>query len=224
MKRFLLGKPKRESSLQFLIKSIPFSIALINYRKTNLTYRFSIIILYLWNLKQSTMKKYYTILLNVILVGVILYFYITHQPHTARMIIIYTAIALVPFVFFNLITRNYLAFKSYFISPLNILVEYKKETIEYELPPELMQEKLKEAVLKSPLKLKAFDDKKGLILATSSMNWKTWGENIYITLSTENNTTIATVEMTSIIQFSSWGRNKDHFESILNQFEESLII
>lgn len=170
------------------------------------------------------MKKYYTILLNVVLVGIILYFYITHQPHTARMTIIYTAIALVPFVFFNLITRNYLAFKSYFVSPLNILVEYKKEIITSDLPQELMQEKLKEAILNSPLKLKDFDDQKGLILATSSMNWKTWGENVYITLSTENNTTLATVEMTSIIQFSSWGRNKDHFNSILHQFEESLVI
>ena len=170
------------------------------------------------------MKKYYTILLNVILVGVILYFYVTHQPQTAQTIIIYTALAFVPFVFFNLAVRNSLKFKSYFTSPINIIIEYQKETFEDDLPPHLMQEKLKEAVLKSPLKLKAFDDQKGQILATSKMNWKTWGENIYITLSSENNTTIATVEMTSIIQFSSCGRNKDHYKSIMNQFEESLII
>ncbi len=170
------------------------------------------------------MKKYLSIALALIMFVVPVYYMVNHQTDMAGSLLTLALFTLLPIFIFNLIARNYLLFKPYFTSPINILIEYQKETFQYELSKDLMIPKLVESVEGSHLKLKQIDKQQGALLATSAMSWTSWGENVYITLNQKGIHTEVTLEMTTISQFSSWGRNGTHYKNILNQFEESLVI
>ncbi|MFT6322933.1 MAG: hypothetical protein ACJAWO_000479 [Halieaceae bacterium] len=76
----------------------------------------------------------------------------------------------------------------------------------------------------SKLQLEQTNEEKGQILASISLSFKSWGENIYIMLNQKDNYPEVIIEMTTILQVSSWGKNKANYRTILTQFEESLII
>lgn len=170
------------------------------------------------------MKKIFTFLFVAVLAGFPVYLNLTHQNDQFDLFFKIVIVVLLPLFIFNLIARKYLVFKPYFTSPLNVLNAYKKETFEYKLSKDLMFNKLIESVNDSKLNLKQVDSKKGIILATTSLSFASWGENLYITLNQKDNYTEVVLEMTTISQVYDWGRNQANYKSILNQFEESLVI
>ena len=181
-------------------------------------------IIFAMNKKTKQMKKFTSTLFFIALLCIPFYFAITHQPNKVDFIFQGMIFILILLFMFNLIARNYLIFKSYFTSPFNILIESQKETFKYDLSKDLMLPKLIESIKRSKLHLTQKNEEMGSILATSSMSWKSWGENVYITLIQKENYTEVILEMTTISQVTSWGRNKKHHSNILNQFENSLTI
>jgi hypothetical protein len=169
------------------------------------------------------MKKYFTILFALVLFGIPVYLNVTHSGDSdfIMQIVIYI---LLPFFVFNMIARKSLLFKPYFTSKYNFMLECQKENFRYDLSKDLMFAKLIELVNDSSLKLAQHNEENGQILATTSLSFKSWGENIYFTLVQKDTYTEVTIEMTTISQVSSWGKNRANYKTILNQFEESLTI
>lgn len=170
------------------------------------------------------MKKYFTIALAFVLFGIPVYLHLNHQPGDSDFVIQLVVFILLPFFVFNMFARKYLVFKPYFTSKFNIMLECQKETFKYDLSKDLMFAKLIETVDSGKLHLEQTDEEAGLILATTSLSFKSWGENVYFTLNQKDNYTEVTLEMTTISQMSSWGKNRTNYRNILNQFEESLTI
>ncbi|MFT5876227.1 MAG: hypothetical protein ACI9GM_000071 [Salibacteraceae bacterium] len=170
------------------------------------------------------MKKYLGFILPLILFEIPVYLIITHQTESLGFITQLTVFVLLPFFIFNMIARKYLPFKSYFTSKYNLLLECQKETSHYELCKDIMFTKRIETIEISKLQLEQTNEEKGQILASISLSFKSWGENIYIMLNQKDNYPEVIIEMTTILQVSSWGKNKANYRTILTQFEESLII
>lgn len=170
------------------------------------------------------MKKYFSYLFAIIWLGIPMYFLLTHQQEEIHIISQMTIFILLPLFVFNFIARNYLVFKPYFTSKFNLLTSYQKESFQYDLSKDLMFAKLIEAVKLSDLKLKDTNEATGQILATSSMSLVSSGENIYIHVQQKGTFTEVTLEMTTIAQINSWGKNRANYRNILSQFEESLTI
>jgi hypothetical protein len=170
------------------------------------------------------MKKYLDFILPLILFEIPVYLIITHQAESLGFITQLTVFILLPFFIFNMIARKYLTFKSYFTSKYNLLLECQKETSHYELGKDIMFTKRIETIEISKLQLEQTNEEKGQILASISLSFKSWSENIYIMLNQKDNYPEVIIEMTTILQVSSWGKNKANYRTILTQFEESLII
>ncbi|MGB0391999.1 MAG: hypothetical protein ACPGRC_08880 [Salibacteraceae bacterium] len=170
------------------------------------------------------MNKYLSILLAIVLFGIPVYLFINQPPGESGILTFLVVFIFLPLFVFNMVARKYLIFKPYFTSPLNFMIECKKESFKYDLSKNLMFMKLLETVKESNLHLQETNEEKGVILATTSLSFKSWGENIYLTLEQKQDYTEVTVEMTTISQVSSWGKNKTNYTNLLNQFEKSLTI
>ena len=128
------------------------------------------------------------------------------------------------FLIFNLIIRKYLSFKNYFTSPNNLFttkVHYQKS---YDIPKDLMFEKIIEVINDSKLKLVETNKEKLQILAISTITYRSWGENLYISFETNKNATIMKFCSTTLFQVYSWGKNEKNYDDLLNNIESSLII
>jgi hypothetical protein len=126
---------------------------------------------------------------------------------------------------FNIIVRSNPKFRGYFISPWNIFCNsYYVEEV-YDMPQELLYEHLKEVIVKSSFNLKYTNDVKMELMATSSFCWKSWGENIYITIRmNEKNETIMEFYSVALMQVYTWGKNESNYKRLTNSIEESLTI
>jgi len=125
---------------------------------------------------------------------------------------------------FNFIVRRFISFKPYFTNKFNILCSkyHKKHT--YDIPKELLFEKLIEVVKNSGFKLKKSDKLTYNIFATAPISWWSWGQNIYISLNNKNDNTEIDFYSTSIIGIYDWGKNKKNHDRFFEEFENSLII
>lgn len=143
-----------------------------------------------------------------------------NSPIYITIIVIISALFL-----FNLSVRQVPFFKAYFTSPLNFLSsKYRTETV-YDLSPELLYGQLKEVLEKSTFELFHWNDEKLELMAKSSFCWKSWGENIYIQISqNENGETILDFSSVAIMQLYTWGKNENNFKKLTNHIEESLTI
>jgi len=128
------------------------------------------------------------------------------------------------FFIFNLIIRKSLMYKKYFTSPYNLFtnkVHYQKS---YDIPKDLMFEKIIEVINNSKFKLVDTNKEKFEILAISTMTFKSWGENLYISFDTNKNKTIMKFCSTTLFQVYSWGKNEKNYYDLLNEIESSLTI
>ena len=125
----------------------------------------------------------------------------------------------------NMSLRKSLRYKSWFLGQGNLLLERNSYSSHSDIPNQLLFDKLLEVLDDSEFKLLDTDKNGPYILAGTSVNFWTWGENVYIRLEeTENGET--TIHFTSITLFGnkSWKRNQNNFESFFNSLESSLTI
>lgn len=131
---------------------------------------------------------------------------------------------IVGFFIFNLIIRKSLSFKNYFTSQYNLFTTKVRSEKSYDIPKELMFEKIIEVINHSDFKLVETDENKFEILAISKITFKSWGENLYISFETKGSETIMKFCSSTLFQIYSWGKNEKNYEDLLNEIESSLII
>ncbi len=164
--------------------------------------------------------KHILVAVLIMLISVLMTHYL--KPNNPIMIVFLFLI--LGFFIFNLIIRKSLSFKNYFTSPYNLIttkVHYQKS---YDIPKDLMFEKIIEVINNSNFKLVETNKEKLEILAISSLTFKSWGENLYISFETNGNKTIMKFCSTTLFQMYSWGKNEKNYDDLINNIESSLII
>lgn len=156
----------------------------------------------------------------VFLVPVLGRFY-SDQGHTVWLIVISVILG---FFLFNLALRKSLSLKAYYTSPFNLLTAKMKAEQIYEIPRDLMFEKISEVIDDSKFKLARMEKSKYTILATAGISWKSWGENIYIDLEESDEGTQMKFCSVTFFQLHSWGKNRKNCEDLLEAIDQSLTI
>lgn len=128
------------------------------------------------------------------------------------------------FFIFNLTIRKSLSFKNYFTSQYNLLTTKVRFEKVYDIPKELMFEKIIEVIKNSHFNLVDTDRNKYEILAITTITFKSWGENLYISFENKGNETIMKFCSATLFQIYSWGKNQKNYEVLMNDIESSLII
>ena len=131
---------------------------------------------------------------------------------------------MVVFFIFNLIIRKSLSFKNYFTNQYNLFTAKVRSEKVYDIPKELMFEKIIEVINNSDFKLVETDKDKFEILAISNITYKSWGENLYISFESKGNETIMKFCSATLFQIYSWGKNEKNYDDLLNEIENSLTV
>lgn len=76
--------------------------------------------------------------------------------------------------------RDFIFFRAYFESPMNIMTSKFSVQKTIDIPNDLLYEKLLELIVELNFVKKYADKTEGSIFVTTSISWKSWGENIYI--------------------------------------------
>lgn len=155
------------------------------------------------------------------LITLVLYYTISYLTNNFFIAI---SIFLIPLglLIYNLLIRNNLKSKSWFLKTINNLLETNEQIIESEIPPDLLFEKLNEVIQEMPFKLVDSNKSKGELLVTTAVNFWTWGENVYIQIIEKEQKVIIT--SVTIFGSFSWKRNKKNFVILNKAFEASLTI
>ena len=168
------------------------------------------------------MKNIKNILAVVFIMGFSILFS-RYVPEDSKSSFIVVAILASLFALHFVIRQN-LAFKSYFLSPYNFLsAKYASKTT-YDIPIDLMFEKTLEVLDSTDFKVKHSNDNSFEIFATSSISWRSWGENLYIDFIEENGKTIMNFHSVAVMQMHTWDKNQKNSEHLISTIEESLII
>lgn len=164
--------------------------------------------------------KHILVALFIILFSGLMAFYL--KPNNP--IMIGSSFLILGFFIFNLIIRKSLAYKKYFTSPYNFFTTKVRYQKSFDIPKGLMFEKIIEVINNSNFKLVDINKEKFEILAISTITFKSWGENLYISFETNGNKTIMKFCSTTLFQIYSWGKNEKNYDDLLNEIESSLII
>ena len=127
-------------------------------------------------------------------------------------------------ILFNLGVRSKLSMKNYFTSRYNILTSKHDVISNYELPHDLLFDKIVEVLEEHGYKKIKVDKVKGLIFAPASISFKSWGENLYFTLTKLDENRTELLFESVAFQLYSWGKNEDNAQRFFGKLEESLII
>lgn len=125
---------------------------------------------------------------------------------------------------FSILVRRNINFRWYFTSsynPLTSKINYQKQ---YDIPAAILFEKMKEVVSEAGFKVRYANRTTGSLLATTSMTFFSWGENIYIDMTERNGTTTVHFCSACLFGITSWGQNEKNYERMLHTFENSLTI
>lgn len=164
--------------------------------------------------------KHILVAVLIMLISVLM----THYLKPDNPIMIVFLFLILGFFIFNLIIRKSLSFKNYFTSPYNLITTKVRYQKSYDIPKDLMFEKIIEVINNSNFKLVETNKDKLEILAISSLSFKSWGENLYISFETNGNKTIMKFCSITLFQMYSWGKNEKNYDDLLNNIESSLII
>ena len=120
--------------------------------------------------------------------------------------------------------RKRLIYSNWFLSPMNVLLDRTSFSSVSDIRADLLYPKLLEVANDSHFTLLDKEKSTRRILMGTSVNFWTWGENIYIQLEPTQTGTI--IHFTSVTLFgnTSWKRNDQHFKSFIHAFESSLTI
>ena len=107
---------------------------------------------------------------------------------------------------------------------MNVLIDRTSHSTVSDISADLLYEKLLEVANDTHFTLLDKDNSTLRILMGTTVNFWTWGENIYIQLEPSQTETV--IHFTSVTLFgnTSWKRNDKHFESFIESFESSLTI
>lgn len=167
----------------------------------------------------QTTKNILLFLLIISFSGFLGYFFEPDQPVSAIV-----AMSFLGFFIFNLIVRNSMAFQGYFTSPLNVFTSKVRTEKTYDIPKELMFEKVKEVIADSSFRLKGTNEQTFEVLATTRLTFKSWGENMYIKCIEQGDQTVMKVCSLTFFQMVSWGKNEQNCNNLLNEIENSLTV
>ena len=169
------------------------------------------------------MKKISSLLMIIviILITVIILPFLTRFNHRISYII---AFCFAVIFVFNLITRYFMIFKTYFLSNYNLFSSKFQKDVIYDIPKELLMKKVIESINESEFKIKFIDNDNFKIFAISSTTFQSWGENIYIDFIDKKGETLLKFNSVAISQIYSWGKNKENYKKIINEIEKSLTI
>lgn len=168
----------------------------------------------------KNLKNILVALLFVVLIPVIIGLNINKYPLGTTII----PLVFFGFFIFNIVVRKSMSFKNYFISPKNAFTTKFWSEKEYDIPKDLLFEKIVEVIKDSKLKLVQADEENLEILAITQMTLASWGENIYISFESKGDKTIMKSCSTTLFQVVSWGKNKRNSESLIQEIEDSLTI
>jgi hypothetical protein len=162
------------------------------------------------------------ILVAIVLISMaVLSTYLLDPDYSIGLLISFLILA---FLIFNLIIRKSLRFKNYFTSKLNILTSKVWHEKVFDIPQELLFEKILEVIAQSNFQL-ADSDKEGfVILATSRITFKSWGENLYISFENVPEGSKMKICSATFFQVYSWGKNEKNCELLLSEIENSFVI
>ncbi|MCP4551893.1 MAG: hypothetical protein GY834_07615 [Bacteroidetes bacterium] len=167
----------------------------------------------------KTFKHILVAVLIVIVSGLMTYYL---EPNNPIMMVL--SFLTIGFFVFNLIIRKSLSFKNYFTSPYNLFTAKVRYQKSYDIPKDLMFEKTIEVINNSNFKLAETNKEKLEIIAISTVTFKSWGENLYISFESDGNETIMKFCSTTLFQMYSWGKNEKNYNNLLNDIESSLIV
>lgn len=167
----------------------------------------------------NTVKHFSVVFLIMLISGLSSYYLTPNNP-----IVMTFLFLIVGFFIFNLTIRKSLSFKSYFTSQYNLFTTKVRSEKSFDIPKELMFEKIIEVIKHSDFKLVETDENTFEILAISNITFKSWGENVYINFETKGNQTIMKFCSSTLFQMYSWGKNKKNYDDLLNEIESSLIV
>lgn len=130
-----------------------------------------------------------------------------------------------PVIFgFNFLVRNFASFKPYFLSKWNFLTSKYEASISSEIPPKLMFQKMIEVLSETDLHVKSVDADRLEIFATTSVTFRSWGENIYIEFEKNEKQTVMNFYSATVVGIISWGQNEKNYNRLLSRFEDSLTV
>ena len=124
----------------------------------------------------------------------------------------------------SMLFRTSLTFKPWYTSKYNFLTSKTHYQNEFDLPKDILLDKMKEVLTEAGFKVRNVDRAKGSLFATTPMTFYSWGENIYLDMKEANGVT--TVHFLSVCVFGivSWGKNEKNHDRMLETFENSLTI
>lgn len=144
------------------------------------------------------------------------------QPNSS--LIFYIPFIILSLAIFNLINRNSPSFQPYFTSKYNLFTSKFKFEKVYDIPIDLMFEKIIEVMNNSKFRLIRTDHKSFEIMANTKITFKSWGENIYINFEEMNGNTRMKFCSATLFQIYSWGKNEENYNKLLIEIENSLIV
>lgn len=175
------------------------------------------------HIKTKPTSKYFTmgfVILLLLFIPFLFGFYI--DPNHPVLIVVLFLI--VGFFIFNLVVRKSLSFKNYFTSPYNLFTSKVTFEKEFEIPKDLMFEKIIEVINDSKFKLAEVDKDQFEILAITTISFQSWGENLYIRFETKGDETKMKFCSVSLFQMYTWGKNEKNYKDLLNEIESSLTV
>ncbi|MEJ6590301.1 MAG: hypothetical protein QNL43_10925 [Crocinitomicaceae bacterium] len=160
-------------------------------------------------------------LLALSAMGLILFLNIKYPQHHLLLII---AFPLLLGFCFNLAFRKRIYFKPYFMSNWNFLTATHKSSSETNISSGLMFEKMLEVLVGSNYKVQYSDKDKKEIFVTTTMSFKSWGENIYIDIEEREPGKTKINIISTALQVYTWGKNEQNFDKMVLEIEDSLIV
>jgi len=167
------------------------------------------------------MKKQSKAIKNLIAVACLMAITIYIAKYASDDIVKYIILIPVIIFIFNFSVRGITAFKPYFISPLNVLSGKTIIEKQLDLPKAILVEKFSEVLTNAGFKIREIDKEAGTLFATTSLTWKSWGDNIYIEFNDKGAGKFYSV---SVVGIYSWGNNDCNLRKLANSFESSLTI
>ena len=125
---------------------------------------------------------------------------------------------------FSLLVRRSIRFKPYFTSRYNFLTSKIRHQKEFDLPKDILFDKIIEVLTEAGFKMQHADKAAGTLFATTGVSFYSWGENIYLDLTEKNGFTKVDFCSSCFFAITSWGRNEKNYERMLDTFENSMII
>lgn len=125
---------------------------------------------------------------------------------------------------FNFSVRKMASFKGYFTSRYNFLTEKIRLEKTFELPVDLLFDKVVEVINDSEFELKKSEKDNKQIFAISKINFNSWGENIYFEFESKGDQTLLKFCSAAIYGFQGVPSRRSNWDRFMQNFEASLII